>query len=529
MNSDIAPLSAVQARRNPLIRLFSSIWLGVTLLALILVYSSVVSALPPVRWALELTEMQAFRHWFFVVLVALFLLALLTATFLRTRWNRINAGALTAHLGLLLLSAGALAYFGTKVEGDVLLQSPAILVRANIGGSPRVVGRFRAGPHESWSRILPPLNEPITIHVVETAGRGVESVVSAKVSVQIGDRPPRTVTLSSAPDDWQSVHETVALHLDTAPPQSNFYDDETPALYLRDAGTGLEYRREIEHLPIYREHYLAADGVLRNARGTEVPSKRVRPELTVLGLRIQTGWFEPWRMPINVNADGLPFTMQITGYVPCVAGLQPAAARTAAYGTSRFWRRARIAGRTFRRAPCRRSSSSSSAAAQSGWTETQWCPFSSYPDMDAHSITVQVPGTNSAWEIVYSRARHDLGATLAARNLSVTYFPGQRGIESFHSEIMVQQEDGLARPAVVSTNQTLSVGRWTLYQSGFDFDDHWAYTVLGVGNRIGITPMNIGWIVVTLGCLYAFYLKPVLLRRVKIGRCPWRFSPVACS
>jgi hypothetical protein len=125
MNSDRTPLSAVQTRRNPLIRLFSSIWLGVALLALIVVYSSVVSAFAPVRWALEMTEMQAFRHWTFVVLVVLFLLALFTATFLRTRWNRLNAGALTAHLGLLLLSVGALAYFGTKVEGDVLLQSGA--------------------------------------------------------------------------------------------------------------------------------------------------------------------------------------------------------------------------------------------------------------------------------------------------------------------------------------------------------------------------------------------------------------------
>ena len=296
MSADVTPLSAIQPRRNPLIRLFSSIWLGVVLLALIVVYSSIISAVPPVRWAVELTEMQAFRHWFFVLLVVLFLIALFTATFLRTRWNRVNAGAITAHLGLLLLSLGALAYFGTKVEGDVLLESPAILVRTNVGGSPRVMGRFRAGPQESWSRLLAPGNEPLTIHVLETAGSGVLPVTSARVSVHVGDRPAQTVTLSDAADEWLPVAESVSLHLETSPPQTFFYDDETPALYIRDIGTGQEVRREIEHLPIYREHYLAADGILHDARGNEVPSRRHRPEITLLGLTIPTGWFESWRM-----------------------------------------------------------------------------------------------------------------------------------------------------------------------------------------------------------------------------------------
>ena len=52
----------------------------------------------------------------------------------------------------MLLSVGALAYFGTKVEGDVLLESPAIIVRANVGGSP---ADYRAhGPYDLNLHIL---------------------------------------------------------------------------------------------------------------------------------------------------------------------------------------------------------------------------------------------------------------------------------------------------------------------------------------------------------------------------------------
>ena len=38
-------------------------------------------------------------------------------------------------------------------------------------------------------------------------------------------------------------------------------------------------------------------------------------------------------------------------------------------------------------------------------------------------------------------------------------------------------------------------------------------TVFGVGNRQGIWPMTLGCVLITAGCLYAFYVKPVLKRR----------------
>jgi hypothetical protein len=517
VSRDAAP-SPPPVRLHPLLRGLSSIWFGMTILALILVYSSIFSAVPAVCRTLELTEMQAFRHWLFVTLVVLFVLSLLSATFLRTRWTRLTAGTVLAHIGLLLLTGGALAYFGTKIEGNVLLWAPAIEVRARVENRSVVVAELRAAPGETWTGPIPHSGSAklnFALLRVERTQAGDFQPAAADVSVRIADAAPRLVHLTAAPDDWQPVHETLDIRLATNAAETLFYDNETPALYFRDPAIGRELVRRIDHLPIHREHYLPAGDVLRDARGTAIPSRRDRPEINLLGLRIPTGWFEPWRMPIDVDSAGLPFTVRITGYVPYVVGLYPVGA-----GDGQERLEPVLEVRERRQSDAARARSAirlqlTGRGPQGGWSATRWCLFSPYPRVEAHPVTIQVPGSDHPWELVYSRAEHDLGAAVAADKIGVTYFPGQHDIESFRSDIVVQRGDQRPQSGVVSTNRTLPIGRWTLFQSGFDFEQHWRYTILGVGNRVGMWPMNIGWIITTLGCLYAFYVKPVLLRRAK--------------
>lgn len=510
--TDAIPNALFRPRRNPVVRFLSSIWLGITLLALILAYSSVISAYAPARWALEMTEMQAFRHWFFVALCLLFVIALVAATLARMRWTAFNVGAVTAHFGLLLLIAGAFAYFGTKIEGDVLLQSPAILVRSNVPGG-GILARFRAGVDSSWSRMLPQVG-PVTLRVLAAEARGAQAVAAVHMSVQVGDQEPRLVHLSDRPEDWQPVNELLSVRLETFPPQTGFYDSDTPVLHVRGPGKEHDTVRRIDHLPIYRERYLPEGPVLKDAQGHEFPSRRTTPELRLGGLRIPTGWLEPWRMPIEVDSADLPFTIQVTGYAPHVVSFQPA---TGPDGKTievpvletRENRRPDIAPRSASAIRLRLTGRGEHA----GWSETRWCPYSSYPEADARSIQVRIPGTPGAWEFKYTRARLALGAAISAEKLYVEYFPGQRGVESFYSDVLVQPDGGTPFRSTVSTNRTLTIGHWTLFQSGFDGENRWSYSILGVGNRLGLWTMNVGWIVVALGCLYAFYVKPVLLRR----------------
>lgn len=514
MTTEAASSADWVRRRYPIVRFLSSIWLGIALLGLIIVYSSIISALPPVRWALEMTETQAFRHWLFVALVILFALSLLTATLFRTRWIAINVGALVTHIGLLLLTGGALAHFGAKVEGSILLQSPAIQLRAAIGDNSTIFGQFRAVPGEAWQRRLPHTGEALRISVLKTTAVDGNPAATARIRVESGADPPRTITLNAGDPDWHPLDPILSVRLVGVPAQSFFYDNERPALYFRNLDTGHTTIANIDGLPIYHDH-LPADVVLLDSQGAQVTPARPRPELRLGPLAIPTGWFERWQMPIDVDTPNLPFTLKITAYAPYVAALQP---RPLAGGSvssepvlaARRERRPDIAVRAMSAIQLEIHGRGEHA----NWSETRWCLFSLYPDIDPRPLEISLPGLENRWELIYSRARHDLGATLAATNLYVKYFPGMRSIESYHSDVIIQPKAGTPLAATVETNRTYQVGQWTLFQSGFA-EDQWSYSILGVGNRVGMLPMNLGWVSITLGCLYAFYVKPVLLRRAR--------------
>ncbi len=55
---------------------------------------------------------------------------------------------------------------------------------------------------------------------------------------------------------------------------------------------------------------------------------------------------------------------------------------------------------------------------------------------------------------------------------------------------------------------------WLFYQASWDMDGQ-KYTVLGVGNRPGMWTMTLGCIMVFVGLMYAFYVKPILVMRNK--------------
>lgn len=118
-----------------------NIWFGVTMLVIIFVYSSIGSALPPVRQGIladwlgleflrfEKTEMQWFSWWPFQVMIALFCLALILVTVRKIRLNLINAGVWAIHTGIIILAVSSVIYFGRKIEGDMpVFQGRALIL-----------------------------------------------------------------------------------------------------------------------------------------------------------------------------------------------------------------------------------------------------------------------------------------------------------------------------------------------------------------------------------------------------------------
>ncbi len=313
-------------RRNPLIRLFSSITFGVVLLTLILIYASVMSALPQVRGVLEMTEMEVFRHWTFCALIALFATVLTVATLVRIRFNWINAGVLTVHSGLLLLAGGSAWYFATKVEGDVILISPRIELLAD--GRKVRDAQALAESGRSWQQTMPALGGRVRFDVLATDAGDQQAPTAARVRVFVGDEPPKDIDVLAG--RTEPINSKLAIRFTSFPPQTAFFDDEMPALAYRtldEGASGASFRfAPIPGLPMHRERYLDEGYVLRDSQGRAAPSKRVTPAIAIGGVTIPTGWFEHWRMPIQVDAADLPFDVRVTGYLPYVAGTETVAA-----------------------------------------------------------------------------------------------------------------------------------------------------------------------------------------------------------
>ncbi len=309
-------------RRNPLVHFLSRIWFGVLLLTLILIYSSVFSALPQVRGAIETTEMRIFQHWLFVTLVALFCTALTVATWVRIRWNLMNLGVLTTHTGLLMLTGGAVWYFGNKVEGDVLLRSPRIELWSN--GAPIRASAILAEKDQHWHGNMPALGGAVSVHVLETQPDGMQPVGSARVEVALGNGPPKTVELTrDAPE--QPVSERLAVRLTVFPLEDTFYENEKAALYYREIGSREQKVVALDGLPLHRERYTDEGYQLRDSADRPMPSKRVWPHVKLGGLTIPTGWFEEWSLP-RPEIPELPFDIEVTGYVPYIARMDARAA-----------------------------------------------------------------------------------------------------------------------------------------------------------------------------------------------------------
>lgn len=304
---------------NPILRLFSSIWFGIILLTVILVYACIFSAVPYVRLSLELTEMAAFSHWFFATLVVLFCITLTTATIRRIRFNIVNLGVWIVHAGLLLLTGGSVWYFANKIEGDFVLLAPSIEIVSTGGTSGlRPLDQFPADQGQKWERTMPALGGLVRFEVLKTAGSDLQPVQQAVLRAQIGDGPAREVPLV-ANGSLERIDERLAVRLRTAEPVRSFYDRDVAALHYRKAGDNDTRYVALDALPAFRERFLPGGPEIRNRRGEVERSKRTTPTWSLFGFNIPTGWIESWRLPIFIDTPDLPFTVEVTGYLPYVA------------------------------------------------------------------------------------------------------------------------------------------------------------------------------------------------------------------
>ncbi len=273
--------SRLQGLFRWLLGLFSSVWFGITILALLFVYCSIGSAVPPVRqhWALEMTEFEFFNWWPFDLLIALLVANMVVVTVRRIRFNAVNAGVWMIHSGIVVLALGSVYYFGTKVEGDTPIFRRRAVISVPGGGGPvsmlvRPGNHVTAGEGENEYHFEVTQIQPE--YVLQTAGHEGQKAYSVQIGVTSPTQRFIRQVLAGYPEFTEDVipgqgraikalgkalvDEDLEIRLDYEP-QTHFFLMDTAALYLRPQGSGLWAERPIEGLPHYHDRYASREEV----------------------------------------------------------------------------------------------------------------------------------------------------------------------------------------------------------------------------------------------------------------------------
>ncbi len=158
---------------------------------------------------------------------------------------------------------------------------------------------------------------------------------------------------------------------------------------------------------------------------------------------------------------------------------------------------------------------------QGEWQEVVWLPYAhhTYPSHRLRPqyalfqpVPITLPG-GQTFEVLFSRQRVELPHAVTLDDFSVERYTGEDRVRNYISDVRFHGADGVdSSPMRVSSNNPASFGGWWYFQESWDPADM-AYTGLGVGNRNGIFVMLLGSLLVIIGMIYAFYIKPVLIRR----------------
>jgi hypothetical protein len=344
--------SACSPGRVPIITraldFIGNIWFGMALLALIFIYSFFGSATPAIRAGaladvlhleflrFEKSEMEWFSWWPFVTLIALFCLSIIVVTIRKIPLTLLSAGVWAIHLGIIILAAACIYYFGSKVEGDTLIYQAAARIRAP--GAPEATlvirpnaqtfvdtgkklyqiqvaqidpdytplsGKFK-GQHVSqvWLNVSttdPPSNFIRTMIVGDPDN--TEDVIMTQSGAQ------RAVKMTGQ----KLVDQDLQIVLDYDPVQYFYHGHELPvhsdgAIYVRPVGAPEWTQLRIDWLPQYYEYVTHRDE-LWPTEGSRVP---IRPLDRPAVKGEDAGWLKG--VDIRVT-DYLPYAEMDTRFV----------------------------------------------------------------------------------------------------------------------------------------------------------------------------------------------------------------------
>lgn len=153
---------------------------------------------------------------------------------------------------------------------------------------------------------------------------------------------------------------------------------------------------------------------------------------------------------------------------------------------------------------------------------TVWLPYSNfnYPTRTGYSPQrVRLPSGREL-DLLYSRRTHALPAPVALEVFELETYPGGTRERDYRSLVRFFENGRWSETHQVHSNNPTEHAGWWYFQSTWDPPDEQSgnngmnFTGLGVGNRHGVGVMLLGCVLMSLGTIWAFYVKPVILRRL---------------
>ncbi len=168
------------------------------------------------------------------------------------------------------------------------------------------------------------------------------------------------------------------------------------------------------------------------------------------------------------------------------------------------------------------------------WEHFVQVPFTQWIDQQAWQLgEVHIPGAQTPIQLQLGNTKRPIPAVVQLDSFELVPYAGdftpQSAMRDFKSHLtLIDARTGHQRPATAHLNSPVyfetamggPLGKiwpkesWLLYQNQWDPEGQ-QFTVLGVGNRPGVVTMTVACVMIVMGLLYAFYVKPIIIRRMK--------------
>ncbi|MFQ5492364.1 MAG: hypothetical protein ACE5GE_16765, partial [Phycisphaerae bacterium] len=170
--------------------------------------------------------------------------------------------------------------------------------------------------------------------------------------------------------------------------------------------------------------------------------------------------------------------------------------------------------------------------AKDDWSTSLWLPYNQYA---VPSEQYQYPGrityaprrirlpSGQSLELMYSRQRHKLPSPVVLDSFELQTFQGgligsNSNVRDYVSKLRFADDSGQwGEPVQMSSNNPATDRGFWFFQATWDPPGRGSngmnFTGTGVGNRNGVYIQLFGCCVAVAGMIYAFYIKPIVIRR----------------